>query len=130
MPGTAPGLGWGIRKEVFVVIQFLTIFIGESDGSEVLKVLQSVKLQQRYIIEQLEEQQAELEHNLDVIRQHHVTHDADYPHITPGIPEEASRLPCPYNDLKSVVLNEFELLDKRYETHLDYLDVKYAEAIQ
>ena len=95
-----------------------------------MKILESVKLQQRHIIEQLEEQQAELESDLDVIRLHHVIHDNEYPHVTPGIPEEALFLTCPFDDLKSVVLNEFQLLDKRYKTHLDYLNVKYANVIE
>lgn len=103
---------------------------GQSDPSEVSRVLESVKLQQRHIIEQLEEQQAELESDLDLIRLHHVIHDEEYPHITPGVPEGASLLSCPYDELKSLVLNEFELLDKRYKTHLDYLNVKYADVIE
>ncbi len=106
------------------------MFVGQSDPAEVSRVLKSVKVQQRHIIEQLEEQQAELENDPDLMRLHHVIRDDEYPHIIPGVPEEASLLTCPYDDLKSVVLNEFELLDKRYKTHLDYLNVKYADVIE
>jgi hypothetical protein len=108
----------------------MTIVSGKSDPDEVLKILESVKLQQRHILEQLEEQQAEVESDLDVIGLHHLIHDEVYPHVTPGIPEEASFLTCPYDNLKSVVLNEFLLLDKRYKTHLEYLNVKYADVIE
>ena len=81
-------------------------------------------------MEQLEEQRVELENDLDLIRLHHLYHDHEYPHIIAGIPEEATLLACPYEDLKNVVLNEFELLDKRYKTHLDYLTVKYADVLE
>ena len=47
-----------------------------------------------------------------------------------GIPDEAVCLTCPYEDLKTSVLNEFELLDKRYETYLDCLKMKYESVLE
>ena len=118
---------WDLQEDIHIWLQENK---GQSDPDEVLKILECVKLQQRHIMEQLEEQQAKLESDLDVIRLHHVIHDDEYPHVIPGIPEEALFLTCPYDDLKSVVLNEFQLVDKRYKTHIDYLNVKYANAIE
>ena len=89
-----------------------------------------MKQQQRQIMEQLEEEQAELENDLDLVRLHHAVRDDEYPRVIPGIPEKALILTCPYEDLKFAVLNEFELLDKRYKTHLDYLNVKYHEVLE
>lgn len=47
-----------------------------------------------------------------------------------GIPDEAYELECPDEQLKSSVLEEFILLDKKYETQLEYLDLKYQHVKQ
>ncbi|XP_028395006.1 LOW QUALITY PROTEIN: coiled-coil domain-containing protein 148-like [Dendronephthya gigantea] len=118
---------WDLQEDISAWLQE---YKGNSDPHEVSTVLESVKLQQRQIMEHLEEEQAELENDLALVRLHHAVHDEEYPRVIPGIPEEALSLTCPYDDLKSLVLNEFELLDKRYKTHLDYLNVKYSEILE
>ena len=79
---------------------------------------------------QLNQKQIQLETYLDntILQQLiHVTEDF---HVKPGIPEEACLLTCPYEDFKKSILNEFKLLDQRYETHLNYLKVKYEPVLE
>lgn len=84
-------------------------------------------------MEQLKLEQRRIEEELD-------NFSADQLIITPsltevkviktGIPDEALELECPDEKLRESVLEEFNLLDRKYEAHLDFLSVKYADEIR
>lgn len=84
-------------------------------------------------MEQLKLEQRRIEEELD-------NFSADQLIITPsltevkviktGIPDEALELECPDEKLRESVLEEFNLLDRKYEAHLDFLSVKYANEIR
>ena len=89
-----------------------------------------MKLQQRIIITQLRQEQTDLETDVDLANLQQLIRNSDSVHVQTGIPEDARVLTCPYRDLKTAVLNKFELLDKRYETHLNYLRLKYQSVLE
>lgn len=90
-------------------------------------------MQQKSVMEQLKLEQRRIEEELD-------NFSADQLIITPsltevkviktGIPDEALELECPDEKLRESVLEEFNLLDRKYEAHLDFLSVKYADEIR
>lgn len=90
-------------------------------------------MQQKSVMEQLKLEQRRIEEELD-------NFSADQLIITPsltevkviktGIPDEALELECPDEKLRESVLEEFNLLDRKYEAHLDFLSVKYANEIR
>lgn len=123
---------WDLREDIHVWLEEnkIKISTGMIDPSQVSDILESVKNQQENIMMQLEQQQTQLETDLDqTVLQQLIHVDEDF-HVKPGTPEEVSLLTCPYEDLRTSILNEFQLLDKRYETHLDYLKVKYELVLE
>jgi hypothetical protein len=110
-------------------------FLGEVDKehADILDVISSVKMQQRSVMDKLNLEQQRIEGELE-------SFSVDQLIVTPplteikviktGIPEEALEFDCPDDNLRASVLEEFNLLDRKYEAHLDYLSIKYADAIR
>ena len=102
--------------------------VADKEHADVLKIVESVKIQQRTVLEKLQMEQEQLELELDSLSLHEITGlgvVSDVGIIETGIPVEAFDLECPDEELKETVLEEFLLLDKKYEAQLEYLNLKY-----
>lgn len=127
---------WDLRED----LQFWVgenrdrILMGLASGehAEVLKVVESVKMQQRMVMEKLQAEQEQLEQELDKMGLHEIMGSELASEIVTetGVPEEAYKLECPDEQLRISVLEEFNLLDKKYEAQLEYLDIKYQNVKQ
>ena len=106
--------------------------VADKEHSDVLKVVESVKMQQRVVMEKLQMEQEQLEQELDGITWHEITGLGVISAVVTetGIPDEAYDLECPDEQLKVTVLEEFLLLDRKYEAQLEYLNVKYQHVKQ
>ena len=106
--------------------------VADKEHSEVLQVVESVKMQQRGVMEKLQMEQNQLEEELDGMALHEMVGSGTMSDIVfdTGIPDDAYTLECPDEHLKMTVLEEFLLLDKKYETQLEYLNIKYQHAKQ
>lgn len=95
-------------------------------------MVESVKIQQRVVIEKLQAEQEQLEQELDKMGLHEIMGSELASEIVTetGVPEEAYELECPDEQLRISVLEEFILLDKKYEAQLEYLDIKYQNVKQ
>ena len=84
-------------------------------------------MQQRVVMEKLQMEQEQLEQELDSMGLHEIMGPGLVSDIVTetGIPEEAYELECPDEQLRISVLEEFILLDKKYEAQLEFLDTKY-----
>lgn len=103
------------------------------EHSDVLEVVSSVKKQQKLVFDKLTHEQHQLEDELEGFSLHQmivIPSLVEINTIKTGIPVEALELDCPDEALKESVLEEFNLLDKKYEAHLEYLSVKYDAAIR
>ena len=101
--------------------------MAKKEHSEVLQVVQSVRLQQQAVMDRLQMELQQVEEELDSVPLHELTGTGTTPDISVkiGIPEEALELTCPDEQLKLSVLEEFILLDKKYEAQLEFLNIKY-----
>lgn len=106
--------------------------VAEKEHSEVLQVVESVKMQQQGVMEKLQMEQNQLEEELDGMALHEMVGSGMISDIVTdtGIPDEAYTLECPDEHLKMTVLEEFLLLDKKYEAQLEYLNIKYRHTKQ
>ena len=107
--------------------------VAEKEHAEVLKIVESVKMQQHLVLDKLQMEQEQLEQELDSMGVHEmmkVMMMSDTIIKQTGIPDEAHELECPDEQLKASVLEEFILLDKKYETQLEYLELKYQHVKQ
>lgn len=95
-------------------------------------MVESVKMQQRVVMEKLQMEQEQLEQELDSMMLHETTGSAMVSDVVieTGIPEEAYEVECPDEQLKISVLEEFILLDNKYEAQLEYLNIKYQNVKQ
>lgn len=89
-------------------------------------------MQQRGVMEKLQMEQYQLEEELDSMTLHEITGLGVMSDVVTetGIPDEAYTLECPDEHLRMTVLEEFLLLDKKYEAQLEYLNIKYQHAKQ
>lgn len=89
-------------------------------------------MQQRGVMEKLQMEQYQLEEELDSMALHEITGLGVMSDVVTetGIPDEAYTLECPDEHLRMTVLEEFLLLDKKYEAQLEYLNIKYQHAKQ
>lgn len=106
--------------------------VADEEHANVLKIVESVKMQQRVVMEKLQMEQEQLEQELDAIVLPEMTGSGVVSNVITetGIPEEAYELECPDQQLKMSVLEEFILLDNKYEAQLEYLNIKYQYAKQ
>lgn len=106
--------------------------VADKEHSEVLQVVESVKIQQQGVMEKLQIEQSQLEEELDGMALHELVGSGTMSDIVTdtGIPDDAYTLECPDEHLKMTVLEEFLLLDKKYEAQLEYLSIKYQHAKQ
>ena len=98
-----------------------------------VEVIESVMSQQSDVVRKLKSEQEQLELELDSgTLQHLGGSGMSFEHniIYKGIPEEAMDLDCPDENLRSVVLEEFHLLDRKYQAHLEFLELKYNHVLQ
>ncbi|EDO45780.1 predicted protein, partial [Nematostella vectensis] len=107
--------------------------LGEADRdhAEVMDVVNSVKIQQQQVMGKLEHEQRQLEAELESSPFQLLVApgpSSEVRVIKTGIPEEALNLECPDVDFRESVLQEFLLLDKKYESYLEYLALKYSGA--
>lgn len=127
---------WDLREDLQFWIgenrDKILMGIAEKEHAEVLKVVESVKMQQQLVMEKLLMEQEQLEQELDVMVVHEITRPGmmSCDVLKTGIPEEAYELECPDEQLKTSVLEEFILLDKKYEAQLEYLELKYQHVKQ
>ncbi|KAK3740895.1 hypothetical protein QZH41_013404 [Actinostola sp. cb2023] len=110
------------------------LLIGEVDKehSDVLEVVSSVKMQQKSVMDKLNHEQHQLEEELESFSHNHMIvmpSLCEVKTIKTGIPVEALELDCPDETLQQSVLEEFNLLDRKYQAHLEYLSVKYDDAV-
>ena len=112
----------------------MIIFLGVADKehADVLNIVESVKMQQRIVIDKLQMEQEQLEQELESLSLHEITGLGVVSDVgkETGIPDEAFYLDCPDEQLKDTVLEEFLLLDKKYEAQLEYLNLKYQNVKQ
>lgn len=110
----------------------LHLGVADKEHSEVLQVVESVKMQQRVVMEKLLMEQTQLEEELDGMALHEVSGSGAMSDVVTdtGIPDEAYELECPDEHLKMTVLEEFLLLDKKFVAQLEYLNIKYQHAKQ
>ena len=115
-----------------LVFPHLHLGVADKEHSEVLQVVESVKMQQRGVLEKLLMEQNQLEEELDGMALHEMGGSGVISDVVTdtGIPDEAYDVECPDEHLKMTVLEEFLLLDKKYEAQLEYLNIKYQHAKQ
>jgi len=106
--------------------------VAEEEHAEVLKVVESVKMQQQVVMETLQMEQEQLEQELDSMALHEMMGSGLTSDVVmeSGIPQEAYELECPDEQLKISVLEEFVLLDNKYEAQLEFLNLKYHHVRQ
>ena len=106
--------------------------VADKEHSEVLQVVESVKMQQRGVMDKLQLEQSQLEEELDDMALQEMVGSGTMSDIVTdtGILDDAYTLECPDEHLKMTVLEEFLLLDKKYEAQLEYLNIKYQHAKQ
>lgn len=127
---------WDLREDLQFWIaenrDKILMGVAEKEHAEVLKIVESVKVQQHLVLEKLQIEQDQLEQELDSMGVHEMTKDMMMSGTIKqtGIPDEAHELECPDEQLKASVLEEFILLDKKFETQLEYLDLKYQHVKQ
>lgn len=116
----------------FEIFPIILLGVAEKEHAEVLKIVESVKMQQHLVLEKLQIEQDQLEQELDSMGVHEMMKDMMMSGTIKqtGIPDEAHELECPDEQLKASVLEEFILLDKKFETQLEYLDLKYQHVKQ
>lgn len=127
---------WDLRED----LQFwlgenrdrIVMGVADKEHADVLKIVESVKMQQRIVIDKLQMEQEQLEQELESLSLHEITGLGVVSNvgIETGIPDEAFYLDCPDEQLKDTVLEEFLLLDKKYEAQLEYLNLKYQNVKQ
>ena len=123
----------GSSQQLLLLLVFpLHSGVAEKEHSEVLQVVESVKMQQQGVMEKLQMEQNQLEEELDGMALHEMVGSGMISDIVTdtGIPDEAYTLECPDEHLKMTVLEEFLLLDKKYEAQLEYLNIKYRHSKQ
>lgn len=127
---------WDLREDLQFWIgenrDKILMGVAEKEHAEVLKIVESVKMQQHLVLEKLQIEQDQLEQELDSMGVHEMMKDVMMCGTIKqtGIPDEAHELECPDQQLKASVLEEFILLDKKFETQLEYLDLKYQHVKQ
>lgn len=127
---------WDLREDLQFWIgenrDKILMGVAEKEHAEVLKIVESVKMQQHIVLEKLQIEQDQLEQELDSMGVHEMMKDMMMSGTIKqtGIPDEAHELECPDEQLKASVLEEFILLDKKFETQLEYLDLKYQHVKQ
>lgn len=128
---------WDLREDLQFWIgenrDKILMGVAEKEHAEVLKIVESVKMQQHLVLDKLQMEQEQLEQELDSMGVHEmmkVMMMSDTIIKQTGIPDEAHELECPDEQLKASVLEEFILLDKKYETQLEYLELKYQHVKQ
>lgn len=127
---------WDLREDLQFWIgenrDKILMGVAEKEHAEVLKIVESVKMQQHLVLEKLQIEQDQLEQELDSMGVHEMMKDMMMSGTIKqtGIPDEAHELECPDEQLKASVLEEFILLDKKFETQLEYLDLKYQHVKQ
>ena len=104
----------------------------DKEHSDVMNVIESVKVQQQSVLQRLSFEKEQLEAELEILDIHQIFAESTGTEIkvVKGIPEEAAQLDCPDEHLKESILQEFNLLDKKYEAHLEFLDLKYNNVLQ
>ena len=95
-------------------------------------MVESVKMQQQVVMETLQMEQEQLEQELDSMALHEMMGSGLTSDVVmeTGIPQEAYELECPDEQLKISVLEEFVLLDNKYEAQLEFLNLKYQRVRQ
>ena len=95
-------------------------------------MVESVKMQQQVVMETLQMEQEQLEQELDSMALHEMMGSGLTSDVVmeTGIPQEAYELECPDEQLKISVLEEFVLLDNKYEAQLEFLNLKYQHVRQ
>ena len=104
----------------------------DKEHSDVMNVIESVKVQQQSVLQRLSFEKEQLEAEMEILDIHQILAESTGTEIkvVKGIPEEAAQLDCPDEHLKESILQEFNLLDKKYEAHLEFLDLKYNNVLQ
>jgi len=89
-------------------------------------------MQQQVVMETLQMEQEQLEQELDSMALHEMMGSGLTSDVVmeSGIPQEAYELECPDEQLKISVLEEFVLLDNKYEAQLEFLNLKYQHVRQ
>lgn len=127
---------WDLREDLQFWIgenrDKILMGVAEKEHAEVLTIVESVKMQQHLVLEKLQIEQDQLEQELDSMGVHEMMKDMMMSGTIKQtrIPDEAHELECPDEQLKASVLEEFILLDKKFETQLEYLDLKYQHVKQ
>ncbi|KAI0238305.1 hypothetical protein LSAT2_011041 [Lamellibrachia satsuma] len=101
---------------------------GSDDPGAILKVIDSVKGQQERILVSLQEQQQALEQELTGILPE-LMQSSDNK-VEMGIPPEAYDLDCSDDDLRASVLQEFIIIDCKYNEKLNDLEDEHEPALR
>lgn len=88
----------------------------------VSQTIESVKQQQRRVLEQLEAENFRLYHEVNEFAD-----KLNENEVTRGIPMEAFELECPNEELKISVLQEFIIIDFKYDEKLNQLNDSYSK---
>ncbi|KAL4222229.1 hypothetical protein ACF0H5_018266 [Mactra antiquata] len=121
---------WELREDLQFWMQenMADLRLGAPDTvekhGEIRQLVNTLKSQQKEVMEKLKHEQICLEQQLRLGEQGEFGNVNMYkrPHIQQGIPEEAFDLECPDEDLKANVLKEFIVIDERYLDRLNNLE--------
>ncbi|XP_007888092.1 coiled-coil domain-containing protein 148 isoform X1 [Callorhinchus milii] len=88
--------------------------IQKINSNQILQEVESVKSQQKLIMDKLGQEILILEEQIKDFKI-----EEDFPPQLNEIPEEIEHFRCPYPDLKATILNEFQNLNEKYRSQLE-----------
>ncbi|CAF0919741.1 unnamed protein product [Adineta ricciae] len=102
--------------------------VNQDNISHVLDALRVVGKEQQELIAILGQEQKQLEEELKEFQQM-IDEDEEINMIEEGIPDSVIELPCPDDELRVTILQEFLIIDHRYRENLVDLDANYLPIV-
>ncbi|XP_067891389.1 coiled-coil domain-containing protein 148-like [Heterodontus francisci] len=87
------------------------------NSSQILQQVECVRNQQKVITDKLEQERCTLEEQIN-----NIGFEEEIPRHLDEIPEDVRYLECPYPDLKTSVLQEFQNLNAKYKSQLEEIN--------
>ncbi|CAF1150912.1 unnamed protein product [Adineta steineri] len=96
---------------------------------DVMDALRVVEKEQKELISILDQEEKQLEEELKEF-QHYIDEDDEINMIEEGIPDSVVQLPCPDDELRVTILQEFLIIDHKYRETLVDLDANYLNIVE
>ncbi|UJR26269.1 hypothetical protein I4U23_007609 [Adineta vaga] len=102
--------------------------IKQDNIPDVMNALRMVDKEQQELIAILSQEEKQLEEELKEFQQL-IDEDEELNMIEEGIPDSVIQLPCPDDELRVTILQEFLIIDHRYRENLIDLDANYLHIV-